>query len=47
MDFRYLHGECVSIGCIMASILSYNKGLIDKAALDRIIGLIVSLSFRI
>jgi 3-dehydroquinate synthase len=40
MDFRYLHGECVSIGCIMASILSYNKGLIDKAALDRIIGLI-------
>lgn len=40
LDFRYLHGECVSIGCIMASIISYNKGLLQKESLDRIINLI-------
>lgn len=28
MDFRLLHGECVAIGCILASIISKNKGLL-------------------
>lgn len=28
MDFQLLHGECVAIGCILASIISKNKGLL-------------------
>lgn len=40
MDFQLLHGECVSIGCIMASILSFHKGLLDETSLNRIIRLI-------
>lgn len=28
MDFKLLHGECVAIGCILASIISKNKGLL-------------------
>lgn len=30
MDFQFLHGECVAIGCILASIISKNKGLISS-----------------
>lgn len=33
MDFQLLHGECVAIGCVLASILSKNKGLISEEAL--------------
>ncbi len=40
MDFKLLHGECVSIGCMMAAILSYNKRLLDKDSLNRILHLI-------
>lgn len=29
MNFSLLHGECVSIGCIFAAIISRNKGLIS------------------
>lgn len=28
MNFKLLHGECVAIGCILAAIISKNKGLI-------------------
>ena len=28
MDFQLLHGECVAIGCILASIISKNKGFL-------------------
>ena len=36
MDFQLLHGECVSIGCIMASIISRNKNLISETDVQRI-----------
>ncbi|MCR5215272.1 MAG: 3-dehydroquinate synthase [Eubacterium sp.] len=36
MNFNLLHGECVSIGCIMASIISRNKGLISSQDVDKI-----------
>ena len=29
MNFELLHGECVSIGCILASYISMKKGLIS------------------
>jgi len=29
MDFQFLHGECVFIGCLLATIISYNKGNIS------------------
>lgn len=29
MDFSFLHGECVLIGCILATILSHHKGNIS------------------
>lgn len=29
MDFKFLHGECVLIGCVLATIISYNKGNIS------------------
>ncbi|MBE5931897.1 MAG: 3-dehydroquinate synthase [Lachnospiraceae bacterium] len=29
MNFQFLHGECVFIGSLLATIISYNKGLID------------------
>ncbi len=35
MNFQFLHGECVFIGMLLATIISYNKGLItleDKDA---------------
>ena len=40
MEFKLLHGECVSIGCIMASYISMKKGLISRDDLDRIIAVI-------
>jgi len=40
MDFQLLHGECVSIGCMMAAYISEKKGSLDKASLDRICRLI-------
>lgn len=30
MNFEFLHGECVFIGMLLATIISYNKGLISK-----------------
>ncbi len=36
MDFQYLHGECVFIGTLLATIISYNKKLIDKRDMDLI-----------
>ena len=36
MKFELLHGECVSIGCILASFISMKKGLIDAKDLERI-----------
>ena len=29
MNFEFLHGECVFIGMLLATIISYNKGLIN------------------
>ncbi|MBO4864752.1 MAG: 3-dehydroquinate synthase [Eubacterium sp.] len=37
MDFKMLHGECVSIGCILASIISRNKGLLYDGDCDDIV----------
>ncbi len=34
MNFEYLHGECVHIGTLLATIISYNKKLIDKEQLN-------------
>ncbi len=36
MNFELLHGECVSIGCILAAIISRNKGLITQEAVNTI-----------
>lgn len=36
MNFQLLHGECVAIGCILASIISKNKGLISAEAVTDI-----------
>ena len=30
MNFELLHGECVSIGCILAAVISKNKGMISE-----------------
>lgn len=30
MNFQFLHGECVFIGILLATIISYNKGLISR-----------------
>ena len=37
MDFKLLHGECVFIGMILATIISYNKGNISKEDMQLII----------
>jgi 3-dehydroquinate synthase len=37
MDFKLFHGECVFTGCILAAIVSKNKGLISDAVLQDII----------
>ena len=31
MDFQFLHGECVFIGIILSTMISYNKGLIGDS----------------
>ena len=40
MNFELLHGECVLIGSILASIISHNKGNISKDILDDIVSTI-------
>ncbi len=30
MNFQMLHGECVAIGCILAAIISKNKGMLSE-----------------
>ena len=42
MNFEFLHGECVSIGCIMASYISVEKGLLSKEDADNIANLIAN-----
>lgn len=37
MNFSLLHGECVGIGCILASYISYNRAYITKEELDSIL----------
>ncbi|MGN0436749.1 MAG: 3-dehydroquinate synthase [Wujia sp.] len=37
MNFDFLHGECVLIGCILSTIISYNKQLISLEEKNRII----------
>lgn len=37
MNFELLHGECVFIGIILATIISYNKGNISKNDMDLVI----------
>ncbi len=37
MNFELLHGECVLIGSILASIISYNKGNISSETLNDIV----------
>lgn len=37
MNFSFLHGECVLIGCILATIISYNKGTISDEKKQHII----------
>lgn len=29
MDFQFMHGECILVGCVLATIISYNKGKIS------------------
>lgn len=36
MNFSLLHGECVSIGCILASRISYNRGYLTKEEMESI-----------
>lgn len=36
MNFSLLHGECVGIGCILASYISYNRGYLTKEEIDSI-----------
>lgn len=37
MNFELLHGECVFIGMILATIISYDKGNISKKEMDLVI----------
>lgn len=36
MDFRMLHGECVSVGCVAAAWLSMKRGEIDQKAYEAV-----------
>jgi len=45
LNFSYLHGECVAIGSILSSIMSYNMGLISREDLDKIIQLFNDFGF--
>lgn len=40
MNFEFLHGECVFIGMILATIISYNKGNISHDVLECIVNAI-------
>lgn len=40
LEFKLLHGECVALGMVAASYLSYRKSMITKDELDDIITLI-------
>lgn len=42
MNFQYLHGECVLIGCILSTIISYNKGNISSEDKELIIKTLTS-----
>lgn len=42
MDFELLHGECVFIGMLLATIISYNKGLIKIEDRNKIFDIINS-----
>lgn len=37
MDFKLLHGECVSIGCICATYISYLRGFLSKEEYQAVI----------
>ena len=39
MNFEMLHGECVSVGCVLAAYISYKKDFISKEKYDRIFNL--------
>lgn len=39
MNFQLLHGECVSIGCVMSARLSFMRGLITEEELNAVIAL--------
>lgn len=42
MNFELLHGECVFIGCVLATIISYNKGKLSIQDKNRIIDVLNS-----
>ncbi len=42
MNFEFLHGECVFIGCVLATIISYNKGKLSLQDKNRIIDVLDS-----
>ena len=42
MNFEMLHGECVSVGCVLAAYISCKKGFIDKEKYERIFNLFSS-----
>ena len=47
MNFSLLHGECVAIGSILSTIISYHKGLISKEDMDYIIKLYTRFKYPI
>lgn len=42
LDFKLLHGECVAIGMVAATYISYKRNLISKAILEDICSMIKS-----
>jgi 3-dehydroquinate synthase len=47
LDFRYLHGECVAVGMVASSYISYKRNYITKEEFDDIINLIKSYNLPI
>ena len=37
-DFRLLHGECVAVGMAAAGFISWKRGLLDTADLEKLTG---------
>lgn len=37
MNFQLLHGECVSIGCILAALISRSRGMLSQRDTERVI----------